>query len=101
MGIDVQLRDGTGQVLAEVADGRMTLARAAQSGFPDSRLLKYLVPWGDVVFNQTQAGDLAADIRALKDANPGGALFDMLSKVQPLVARLSAETHLYLWFVGD
>jgi hypothetical protein len=25
----------------------------------------------------------------------------MLSRLEPLVARLSEETHAYLWFVGD
>jgi len=101
MGIDVQLRGETGEILAEVGDGRMTLSRAAQRGLAGSRMLKYLTPWGDTVFNQAQAGDLAADIQDLKQANPGSPLFEMLFKIEPLVARLSDEVHVYLWFVGD
>jgi len=64
-------------------------------------LLKYLVPWGDAIFNQAQAIDLASDIARAKDANPGTPLFELLSRIEPLVETLARETHLYLWFVGD
>ncbi len=63
--------------------------------------MRYLVPWGDAIFNQAQATDLAADIAKMKRENPDAPLFQLLSDMEPLVERLASETHLYLWFVGD
>lgn len=100
MGIEVQLRDERGEVLGEVSDADMTLARASPR-LAGTRLLKYLVPWGDAVFNQAQAADLEADIRDVVRGHAGTALAKRLSEVQRLVDRLATETHRYLWFVGD
>ena len=100
MGIQVQLRDERGAVLVEVSDADMVLARASSS-LSNTRLLKYLVPWGDAVFNQAQAADLDADIVDLVNARAGTPLAQRLNEVRPLVARLAAETHVYLWFAGD
>ena len=99
--INVQLRRESGEVIDEVHDSLMILSRASNRSFTGTRLLKYLVPWGDAVFNQAQADDLANDISMVKNANLGTPLFDMLLAVEPLVEKLSRETHLYLWFVGD
>ena len=101
MGIDVQLKSETGDVLGEVSDSDMVLSRATRSEFAHTRLLKYLVPWGDAIFNQAQAGDLANDIAGIRRANPNSPLSVRLGQIQPLVDQLSAETHVYLWFVGD
>src|SRR5215510_4078010 len=100
MGIDVQLREETGEILGEVSDSDMVLSRAAQNQFTETRLLKYLVPWGDAVFNQAQARDLSDDIAGIRGQRMGSALAVRLGEVQELVDRLSTETHLYLWFVG-
>ena len=100
MGIEVQLRDERGEVLAEVCDSDMVLSRASRA-LSDTRLLKYLVPWGDAIFNQAQAADLDADIRLVCERHPGTALAERLGAVRALVDRLAAEVHVYLWFVGD
>jgi hypothetical protein len=101
VGIEVQLRSEAGEILGEVGDPRMVLSRATHDRLSGTRLLKYLVPWGDAIFNQAQADDLTADIRNVKAANLGTELYDVLSAVEPLVERLSREVHVYLWFVGD
>jgi hypothetical protein len=101
MGIEVQLRREDDEILDAVGDPQMVLSKAARNGFSGTRLLKYVVPWGDAMFNQAQADDLATDIRTVKEANSGTALFELLSAVEPLVERLSREVHVYLWFVGD
>ena len=101
MGIEVRLKGETGEVLAEVGDPQMVLSRASQRAFAGTRLLKFIVPWGDAMFNQAQAGDLQADLSDLKEANLRTPLFDLLSEIEPLVAALSRQTHVYLWFVGD
>ena len=101
MGINVILKDEGGEVLGEVSDPTMVLSRAAHHRLSDTRLLRYLVPWGDAIFNQAQAADLANDIANVKKDNPHTPLAELLSQVEPLVARLACETHTYLWFVGD
>jgi hypothetical protein len=101
VGINVQLRRETGEVLAEVIDSKMVLARATQQVFSGTRLLKYVVPWGDAVFNQSQARDLEVDIADVKRANDDAALLQVLAEVERLVQALTRETHVYLWFVGD
>jgi hypothetical protein len=101
MGIEVQLRREDGAVIETVGDPQMVLSRAAQRAFSGTHLLRYLVPWGDAVFNQAQASDLAADILLVRNANAGTPLSQLLSEIEPLVERLSRETQLYLWFVGD
>ncbi|MEI7698593.1 MAG: hypothetical protein WCK86_02255 [Planctomycetia bacterium] len=101
MGIDAQLRGEDGEVLAEAGDPQMVLSRATGSQLFSTRLLRYLVPWGDAIFNQAQANDLANDIAKVKGECPGSPLFKALSEIEPLVERLANESHLYLWFVGD
>jgi len=101
MGIDVQLRGENGKVLEEVSDSDMVLSRASQRQFANTRLLRYVVPWGDAVFNQVQAADLANDIADICRRDPSSPLSLRLGEVQALVDRLSAGTHVYLWFVGD
>src|SRR5688572_24202958 len=101
MGIDVQLRGEGGEVIEAVCDPQMVLSRAARTRFSGTRLLQYVVPWGDAAFNQAQASDLAADIRFIRNASAGTPLSQLLSEVEPLVEKLSREAHFYLWFVGD
>jgi hypothetical protein len=102
MGIDAILRTETQEELASVPDPGMVLSRAATSGrFSETCLLKYLVPWGDAVFNQAQAPDLRDDIRSLTAGNLGSPLSDHLLGIQALVEKLASETHSYLWFIGD
>jgi hypothetical protein len=101
MGIDAQLRNERGDVVGEVPDARMALSRACGNQFAETRLLKYLVPWGDAVFNQAQAQDLEQDIRILLSTHAGTPLGDALARLQEFVTRLAKESHLYLWFVGN
>jgi hypothetical protein len=102
MGIDAVLGAENRVELASVSDSQMLLSRAAASGkFCQTHLLKYLVPWGDAVFNQAQAQDLRDDIRHLASSDPGSPLSQHLVAIDTLVVRLSQETHVYLWFIGD
>jgi hypothetical protein len=102
MGIDARLKRESGEVLGEVFDPKMILSRASQrDAFAGTRLLKYLVPWGDAVFNQAQADDLGADIAHVRRTTQDKQLLELLLQLEPLVALLSRETHAYLWFIGD
>jgi hypothetical protein len=101
VGIDIQLRNESGTVLAQVNDLDMVLSRATGRELSQTQLLEYLVPWGDAVFNQAQADDLARDVARIVELDPKAPLSSRLAKVEPLISRLASETHLYLWFVGD
>ena len=101
MGIDVQLRRESVEILAEVNDPKMVIARATHRAFVGTRLLKYVVPWGDAIFNQAQADDLESDLADVRRTQSDPDLLDMLDAIEPLVSRLGRETHVYLWFVGD
>jgi hypothetical protein len=101
VGIDAQLRRENGKVVDEVGDSKNVLRKATNGALSGTRLLQYLMPWGDAVFNQAQASDLANDVADACRSNEGTALCDHLMRLQPLVERLSNETHKYLWFVGD
>jgi hypothetical protein len=100
MGIDVILRQENREDIASVGDPRWVLSRAVTNGrFSKTQLLKYLVPWGDAVFNSVQAQDLVDDIRLVSAGNIEPSLKEHLLEVKTLVERL--ETRSYLWFIGD
>ena len=101
MGIDAQLRSEGGEVLDAVGDSDMVLSRATDQHFGGTRLLRYLVRWGDTIFNQAQAADLSHDIAEIRRRQVDTPLSTRLGEVQRLVYRLSTETHSYLWFIGD
>jgi len=101
MGIEVRLKRENGEILAEVDDHQMALSRATAGPLTSTRLLRYLMPWGDAVFNQAQANDLRDDVRELLRTHGGTPLGDVLAQVEPLIDQLSVETHAYLWFIGD
>jgi hypothetical protein len=85
----------------EVGDSRMVLAQASHGALAGTRLLRYLVPYGDAVFNQAQAADLLDDLRQVMDQYTGTPLAEIAARIEPLVQRLGSDTHVYLWFRGD
>ena len=97
----MQLRQEDGVVLEEVGDHQMALARATSHALAGTRLLRYLMPHGDAMFNQAQTGDLRDHIRQIMGDHAGTTLGEVASRIEPLVERLLSETHAYLWFVGD
>jgi hypothetical protein len=101
MGINALLKTADSEVIAEVLDPQNTLAGAANGAFAGTRLLRYLMPYGDAIFNQAQASDLANDITRVCSTNEGTILGDHLLEIRPLVDWLSSEIHVYLWFEGD
>jgi hypothetical protein len=101
MGINVQLRSESGEIFDEVIDVKMTLSRAAQTEFSGTRLLQYVVPWGDAMFNQAQSKNLAMDIRDVMEDTKGIQLHELLARILTLVDRLSSNPDIYLWFMGD
>jgi hypothetical protein len=60
-----------------------------------------MVPWGNAVFNHSQAADLYDDIQQLQTIHAATPLGEILDALLPLVDRLAKENHVYLWFMGD
>lgn len=80
----------------------MVLARASLEGqFADTQLLHYLDPYGDAVFNRAQSGVLHTDVRQQVQRLHGQPVGEVLRALEPLIDRIAAGAHLYLWFVGD
>ena len=102
MGIDVKLRTEGGEVLGEVGDEKAILSRATTNGsLSGKRLLRYLVPWGDAIFNQAQSDDLLLDVREVIKEQNNKELSELMKNVEPLIDLLHNETHTYLWFIGN
>ena len=61
------------------------------------KLLHYLDPYGDAIFNRLQMDDLIMDLQKLRllEANP------LLDEIEALAQRCKKESHLYLVFYGD
>ena len=70
-------------------------------GFSETRLLRYLMPYGDAVFNQAQAPDLLDDLRHIVNSARGTVLSDLAVSIEPLAERLASDVHVYLWFIGN
>ena len=61
------------------------------------KLLKYLDPYGDTIFNQLQMDDLIQDIQYLVKTEQNS----LLNEVLLLAERCKSEPHTYLSFYGD
>ena len=65
------------------------------------KLLRYVDPYGDTIFNQSQMGDLLEDIdrataRAVMAVERRG-----LDRLRVIAERCRDGVHLYVWFIGD
>lgn len=104
MGIDVAWVDERHEQKQFVSDSRQVLTRLATSRWPkltSSVCLRFVVPWGDAVFNQAQNSDLlnelSAEVREARDPE----VRDQLEKIIRLVELARNETHTYIKFIGD
>jgi hypothetical protein len=104
MGIDVAWVDERHERKQFVSDSKQVLTRLATSRWPkltSSVCLRFVVPWGDAVFNQAQNADLlnelSAEFREARDPQ----VRDHLQKVIRLVELAGNETHTYIRFIGD
>ena len=62
-----------------------------------SKLIKYLDPYGDTIFNGLQMDDLIADLEKLQKFNYN----EITAKVIRLAFDCKANPHTYLAFYGD
>jgi hypothetical protein len=64
----------------------------------DFRILKYLDPYGDTIFNTLQAEDLLTDLIFLKD---NGLNKVVIEELIAIVNKLTNLPHTYIVFYGD
>jgi len=62
-----------------------------------SKLVKYLDPYGDTIFNGLQMDDLITDLEKLQELNYN----EITTKVIELAFECKANPHIYLVFYGD
>lgn len=63
-----------------------------------TKLLKYLDPYGDTIFNRNQMNDLLSDLSVALRHEPTNSV---INEVIQLANRCASEPHLYLSFYGD
>jgi hypothetical protein len=68
-----------------------------QDSLESYKLLKYLNPYGDTIFNNLQMTDLIDDLNKLKQISHEKLIDETIG----LAVRCQNEVHLYLAFVGD
>ena len=64
---------------------------------PAFKLLKYLDPYGDTVFNHLQMDDLILDFKELKEIRYDESIHEIIQ----LALTCKAQAHSYLTFYGD
>ena len=90
-GADLQRVDDVEDVIIELI-GRVGRERL--------RLLGYVDPYGDTVFNQLQCADVLGDVEKLGEvASPHQR--QLLAQVRELVQRCKREVHEYVKLYGD
>jgi hypothetical protein len=111
MGVHAELRREDGTRLREFADPSGGFFDAAGdfdrllplNGRVDEpfRLLQYVDPYGDTVFNTVQMADLLTDVERALSLSQEGPERRGLERLRVLAERCRDEVHLYVWFVGD
>ena len=104
MGIDVALVNERHEPKQEVFDPRQHLTHLATDQWPkleNSVCLRFIDPWGDTVFNQSQVPVLLVELEYSAASQTDPELKSHLEKVCRLVARAKDQTHMYIKFIGD
>lgn len=110
MGVIVRLMRDSQQIIGDLPDpGGGTfdaagdLDRLIPPRQPGSRLLHYIDPYGDAVFNHKQMPELLEDIADLATATDqlNDAERHGLDRLRVMAERCREGPHLYLWFLGD
>jgi hypothetical protein len=65
--------------------------------FSHFKLLKYLDPYGDTIFNRLQMDDFIQDVQKLMEIQE----YALLGEVRILADLCKSEPHTYLCFYGD
>ena len=104
MGIEVATVNETHTTIDQVIDNLDVIARLARTRWPkltESLCLRFVEPWGDAVFNQTQLPFLLAELRSEVRLATDEKFREHLQQVVTLVESAQDQTHVYVKFIGD
>lgn len=90
----IEMRNDTRGVIASLATSRWP-------GLTATVCLRFVEPWGDAVFNQTQLPVLLEELRSEVTIAVNAEYNEHLSRVVQLVERAQNQTHTYIKFIGD
>lgn len=94
MTLSISLEDETRKTIEILGSPLIIKETIDLSGF---RLLQYLDPYGDTIFNRYQIDDLIVDLEKLDEP----AINTIISQIISLAKRCKDEIHTYLCFNGD
>jgi hypothetical protein len=103
-GIEVAWVDESHSTIEMLTDTKGVIASLATSRWPHlsaSLCLRFVEPWGDAVFNQTQLPVLLSELRSELAATENAKNTEHLSRVIQLVEKAQDQTHTYIKFVGE
>ena len=97
MSWSVILEDEHGEIISQL-DNEFASQTISSSEFSEKfKLLKYLDPFGDTIFNRLQMDDLIQDLRTLADLETCSGI----DKIIGLAEVCLATPHTYLTFYGN
>jgi hypothetical protein len=102
VGINVEWRSEFQESLGSVLDPRGFLGRALQSADLSRALCaRFIDPYGDAIFNQSQLPTLSTELTALRDSTEQLEVRSHLDHILRLVEGAHRHVHTYVWFIGD
>jgi hypothetical protein len=103
--LTIALEDESGDRHAVVFDEQDLLInlirKAARKDAAHLRLLDYVDPYGDTVFNQLQMPQISRELDDLLSSTESPEARELLSSIQTLVREAQEGVHLYLRLIGD
>ena len=94
MTLTISLEDETREAIV-ILSSRLTIPSTVDLN--SYKLLQYLDPYGDTIFNRNQIDDLIIDLKRLDKL----ATDSVIKQVLALAERCKDEVHTYLCFNGD
>ncbi len=101
MGLTVQLVDEDGQVIEELFDVHGAVDEIVYSAPRDGRMVSFIDPYGDTVFNAVQAPVFIEEWDRLAPSPERETDRGVWQAVRDLAERCVREPHHYLKFLGD
>ena len=103
-GVEIAWVDEEGKLIKLLSDTEGVIASLAATRWPHlsgTACLRFVDPWGDTVFNQSQLSVLLAELR-IELADPGNSEHaGHLLQVVRLVEGAQDQVHTYIKFIGD
>jgi hypothetical protein len=102
MAIDLRWEDERGEPLAELLDTSSLVERfLPREGAQDFPCLRFVDPYGDTVFNQSQIGQVVVELERLSEQRHEPEVEQHLGAVLEFVRHASNQVHTYIKFYGE